>query len=831
MLFPVVPVHIPMEEQSHYKISGAYTMRYILKLKDFSVVDTIIQKHNIRFFDKLPKLKMLVFEYDPEKDSTDLTLLRAEPSVLYVQPDEIVSLGIADDDEDISSEGQDATAHESTYIAKFGTNQAAEYYSHLDLLNSVNYKDNEDVHDFTTTDNIDGSGVDVYIIDTGVNFSHPRLSGRVYRTPQYDVNLENMQDDDNNGHGTYSALCAAGTECGVARNARIYSLKALGESNSGSAIDLIKAMHEVLRNAEETQRPSVCNMSLGILPKTTNPNVMWDTTGDDHYLNDGAKELVAAGVHVTMSAGNGFYGKKRDTNPDCDEDCDDTIVMGPMMSSFGGGRTNLPKDYANNYDPGQGDTIVVGATQARAGGLKPTSNASRMASFSNYGYGNTVNAVGANLLLPKWNWGIPGASTSIYTFKNGTSFSCPIVAGLVALRLTDKPSELPADTKNWLVSSASYGNIENLAKPLFVTDTKKLSWNTQTAQLTIEMVGSDATGFSEHFVVDDLVQYYFDDSLHNLVNYETWKTEVAEYNDGWWVIDEVADNKIVVSSNLGLDSYTPTGGTTPILKTGANFEFEFSENLTIAKITDTHEETDGIKYWQTLSDTNLLTGAGSRIKEVEYTENLTAFNPYQPYTFDWGTSDGQKPKLVFPDALTNSPLKNIKFKTSRNEVAGETKVTAAAMGSVTVKENGEIETSSEFNLGEATTLSVEFDNGYETHTETLEVVDNTGRENTLTHIKNLVWYGRCGSTNSFDLNSTTQIDSVYQLKTEQYQGSLVWKHDVPSFVEQPFTKLEPGHSYYVILKSTDGSTPDEELEIPNSVVSGVSHIEYYIGEC
>lgn len=806
-------------------------MRYILKLRDFSEVDTIIQKHDIRFPKKLPKLKMLVFEYEPEKNFTDLTLLRAEPSVIYVQPDEIISLGVSDADDDVTITGQDVVTQESTYIAKFGSNSTSEYYSHLDLLNSVNYKDNEDVHDFTTTTNIDGSGVDIYIIDTGVNFSHPQLSGKVYRTPQFDVNLEGMQDDDNNGHGTYSALCAAGTKCGVAKNARIYSLKALGETNSGSAINLILAMEEVLRNAEETQRPSVCNMSLGILPKTTNTNVMSDNTGSDHYLNDGAKELVTAGVHVTMSAGNGFYGKKRDVNPDCDEDCDDTITMGPMMSSLGGGKTNLPKDYANNYDSGQGNTIVVGATQARAGGLRPNSNASHMASFSNYGYGNTVNAVGANLLLPKWNWGIPGVSTSTYSFKNGTSFSCPIVAGLVALRLTDKPNELPEDTKNWLVSSASYENIENLAKPLFVTDTKKLSWNTQTAQLTIEMVGADATGFSEHFTINDIVQYYFDDSLHTLGNYETWKNEVADYNDGWWIIDEVVDHKIVVSSNLGLDSHTPIGSTTPILKSGANFQFEFTEELTIAKITDTHEETDGVKYWQTLSDTNLLTGAGYRIKEVEYTENFTAFNPYQPYTLDWGTSDSQKPKLVFPNALTNSPLKNVKFKTSRNEVPSETKVIASGIGSITIKQNGEIETSSEFDLGGATSLSVEFSNDYETITETLEIVDNTGQENKLTQVRNLVWYGRCGSTNSFDLATTTQIDSVYQLGSSQYQGALVWKHDVPSFVNQPFTKLEPGHGYYIVLKSSNGITPTEEIEIPNSIVSGVSHVEYYIGEC
>ena len=110
-------------------------------------------------------------------------------------------------------------------------------------------------------------------------------------------------------------------------------------------------------------------------------------------------------------------------------------------------------------------------------------------------------------------------------------------------------------------------------------------------------------------------------------------------------------------------------------------------------------------------------------------------------------------------------------------------------------------------------------------------MDNTTTPNTLSGVKNLVWYGYCGAKETFDLESVSQIHSVYQLKADSFAGSLVWKHDVPSFIDQPFTKLEPGHGYYIILKSTDGNTPDEPITIPNAVVSGVNNNGLEIGVC
>ena len=146
---------------------------------------------------------------------------------------------------------------------------------------------------------------------------------------------------------------------------------------------------------------------------------------------------------------------------------------------------------------------------------------------------------------------------------------------------------------------------------------------------------------------------------------------------------------------------------------------------------------------------------------------------------DWGTADGQKPKIVLPDAFSDSPLSKIKFKTSRNESPIPSGVDLSGLSGISINNQGEFE-STGFNLklnrgsDLSGTISVTFDNGYKSVTETLDVVDNTTTPNTLSGVKNLVWYGYCGAKETFDLESVSQLHSVYQLKADSFAGSLVW---------------------------------------------------------
>ena len=183
---------------------------------------------------------------------------------------------------------------------------------------------------------------------------------------------------------------------------------------------------------------------------------------------------------------------------------------------------------------------------------------------------------------------------------------------------------------------------------------------------------------------------------------------------------------------------------------------------------------------------------------------------------------------MFPDVFEFSPLRVAQLKSSRNEAPFPPRFSVTGIPGVSVNGQGDFESTGfnsklNFNSDLSGEISIGITNGYKSVTETMEVVDNTTPPNTLSGVKNLVWYGYCGAKESYDLESASQIHSVYQLKEGSFAGSLVWKHDVPSFIAQPFTKLEPGHGYYIILKSTDGITPDETITIPNAVVSGVNN--------
>ncbi|XP_038060045.1 aqualysin-1-like [Patiria miniata] len=69
---------------------------------------------------------------------------------------------------------------------------------------------------YTYNDNVQGKGVNIYVVDTGVQTSHTSFGGRASLL---------FGATDNNGHGTHCAGTAAGNTFGLARQANIFSVK------------------------------------------------------------------------------------------------------------------------------------------------------------------------------------------------------------------------------------------------------------------------------------------------------------------------------------------------------------------------------------------------------------------------------------------------------------------------------------------------------------------------------------------------------------------------------------------------------------------------------
>jgi serine protease len=103
-----------------------------------------------------------------------------------------------------------------------------------------------------------GSGVHVYIIDTGVRSTHIEFSGRV--VPAFTSVKDRYGPDGCHWHGTHVAGTVAGTTVGVAKAALIYSVRVLDCNGSGTMSNVIAGVDWVAGNHI---KPAVANMSVG----------------------------------------------------------------------------------------------------------------------------------------------------------------------------------------------------------------------------------------------------------------------------------------------------------------------------------------------------------------------------------------------------------------------------------------------------------------------------------------------------------------------------------------------------------------------------------------
>jgi len=147
-----------------------------------------------------------------------------------------------------------------------------------------------------------GEGVDVYIVDTGININHVEFEGRASwgkTIPQNDV------DEDGNGHGTHCAGTVGSRRYGVAKAVNLIAVKVLGSNGSGTMSDVVggvlwaaeqaanklaAAKAEYAATGRTKHKGSVANMSLG--------------GGKSQALDDAVNRAVDSGMHFAVAAGN-----------------------------------------------------------------------------------------------------------------------------------------------------------------------------------------------------------------------------------------------------------------------------------------------------------------------------------------------------------------------------------------------------------------------------------------------------------------------------------------------------------------------------------------------
>lgn len=134
----------------------------------------------------------------------------------------------------------------------------------------------------TYTYNWTGSGVRVYVIDTGIRTAHTQFGGRASNV--FDVNGGNGQDC--NGHGTHVAGTVGGSTYGVAKSALLRGVRVFGCGSTTSTSNIIAGVNYVTANRI---LPAVANMSVG------GPASSSMDTAVNNLINSGVTVAVAAG--------------------------------------------------------------------------------------------------------------------------------------------------------------------------------------------------------------------------------------------------------------------------------------------------------------------------------------------------------------------------------------------------------------------------------------------------------------------------------------------------------------------------------------------------------
>jgi len=142
---------------------------------------------------------------------------------------------------------------------------------------------------------LSGEGVNVCIVDTGLQLNHPDLEGFDV-AGWMDVVQGKSNPYDDNGHGTNMAgiLIADGWLDGIAKNVNLYVTKALLENGSGYEEDVVAGIDWCIN-----QNVNIISLSLG------GGQDLFPLLGSSgRTIEDSVNDATARGIFVVAAAGN-----------------------------------------------------------------------------------------------------------------------------------------------------------------------------------------------------------------------------------------------------------------------------------------------------------------------------------------------------------------------------------------------------------------------------------------------------------------------------------------------------------------------------------------------
>jgi len=350
----------------------------------------------------------------------------------------------------------------------------------------------------TTTENynyvLNGSNVDIVIIDSGIQINHPEFGNRVNAYQWTNTVNTTTFYTDYSGHGTHVAGIAAGANYGWAKNSNIYMIKFTadpadpdqgftGQSFGNIANILVSWQNSKPVNPSTgVKNPTVVNMSFGYGISTSTYYVSNVTYRGTVYANPTIPNsayglyfyqgvypvrnltydayvdvMTAAGINVIKAAGND--GLKIDVSGGADYN---NIIQLKYIANNVSIGTGV---YMRGASPISNTAIIVGALDSTT----YSSTLDKKAYYSDAGPMVDIFAAGSNV-QSAWSSNSATAGSTYYgnsSFKqyndNGTSMASPQIAGISALYLQAHPTATPAKVKSVLTTVATTTMIGNIS--------------------------------------------------------------------------------------------------------------------------------------------------------------------------------------------------------------------------------------------------------------------------------------------------------------------------------------------------------------------------------
>ena len=278
---------------------------------------------------------------------------------------------------------------------------------------------------------IDGQGITVAVIDSGIDKNHPDLIGKVVAEKNFLA--DEITADDLLGHGTMVAGIIAGSGTasngkykGIAPGAKLISVKVIDGKGDGKVSDIIAGIEWAVYNGADVLSLSLGGINLG----ETNPPI---TMAADNAAGAGVVVCVAAGNRNSSETGGQVAGTtSRQVGRGTPADLSQTdgakkdvyYLLVPIVLA-------LPPGLIDSQGDGV-KVITVGATDAKG----------HIAGFS--GSGPTrddrikpdVVAPGVDIIsIVPVGVKRPKSVDIYYSQESGTSLSAPVASGMAALLL------------------------------------------------------------------------------------------------------------------------------------------------------------------------------------------------------------------------------------------------------------------------------------------------------------------------------------------------------------------------------------------------------------